>query len=144
VLAAGVPELSLEPMVVVSGEVTVADRKCTPKFRRPSDCHRWQHPGVDLAHSEHRFARPIFHRPSRCKPPYRRRFKDGFKFSINVPPGEYDIYVEPSHSLTPAASCRPQLLRGQPISGGALGLNIPLPEPQAFDFHVTWPSGDGA
>ena len=59
-------------------------------------------------------------------------------FSANVPPGTYDIYVEPNRQ--PDASCPvpPLLRRGQVIKEGNVPLDILLPEPSRFEFHVTW------
>jgi len=64
-------------------------------------------------------------------------------FSTIVPPGTYDIYVEPGRQ--PDASCpvAPQLLRGRKIGPEVLSLDIDLPEPSTFEFHVTWPKADG-
>jgi hypothetical protein len=62
---------------------------------------------------------------------------------VNVPPGAYDIYVEPG--AQPDASCpvAPQLLRNNTVKPGKFTLDINLPEPSTFEFHVTWPLADG-
>jgi hypothetical protein len=67
-----------------------------------------------------------------------------FQFSINVPPGQYDIYVRPQHQPDSACVVPPELLRGQTINGGAHRFDINLPEPSSFDLHVSWPLADGA
>ena len=67
-----------------------------------------------------------------------------FGFSVNVPPGRYDVYVEPKHQQDETCPVPPQLLRDQTFNGGALGLSIKLPEPSTFEFHVNWPLADGA
>ena len=68
-----------------------------------------------------------------------------FSFSLNVPPGVYDIYYQPQHQPDDPAPCivPPQLLRAQQIKSGTFKLFIKVPEPSSFDFHVNWPSGDG-
>jgi hypothetical protein len=66
-----------------------------------------------------------------------------FGFSLNVAPGNYDIYVQPRHQPDDSCVVPPQLRRAQPITGGALKLAIKLLEPSSFEFHVTWPRGDG-
>ena len=67
-----------------------------------------------------------------------------FSFSVNVPPGDYDVYIEPGHQLDETCPVPPHLRRRQQIKGGAYTLYIPLPKPSTFDFHVAWPLGDGA
>lgn len=62
-----------------------------------------------------------------------------FGFSLFVPPGRYDIYVEPRHQPNGDCPVPPALLRGQTISGP---LQIKLPGPSTFEFHVTWPRAD--
>ncbi|MET0791100.1 MAG: hypothetical protein ABW061_06220, partial [Polyangiaceae bacterium] len=66
-----------------------------------------------------------------------------FSFSVNVPPGDYDIYVEPAHQMEESCPVPPQLRRSQHINGGTLGLDVRLPEPSSFEFHVSWPQADG-
>ena len=65
-------------------------------------------------------------------------------FSLNVPPGKYDLYVEPNPQQDESCPVPPQLVRGNPIDPGILSLDIDLPEPSLFDLHVTWPPEDGA
>jgi hypothetical protein len=65
-------------------------------------------------------------------------------FSVNVPPGTYDIYVQPNRQRDERCPLPPQLLRGQALKKGTLSLDIKLPKPLVFEFHVAWPLGDGA
>jgi len=64
-------------------------------------------------------------------------------FTLSIPPGTYDIYVEPgqqpddSNCVVP-----PQLLRENKIEPG--NLTFDLPEPSTFTLDVPWPKGDGA
>lgn len=63
-----------------------------------------------------------------------------FGFSVNVPPGPYDIYVQPIRQPTDSCPVPPLLLRGQDIPKGIFPLEIGLPAPSVFEFHVTWPA----
>lgn len=65
-------------------------------------------------------------------------------YSVNVPPGIYDIYIEPNKQLDDTCVVPPQLVRGQEIKFGAAQLDIDLPNPSMFDFHVTWPPEAGS
>ncbi len=67
-----------------------------------------------------------------------------FGFSVNVSPGTYDIYIEPNRQLDESCPVPPQLTRDRKIDPGNLSLDIFLPEPSVFEFHVTWPLADGA
>ena len=65
-------------------------------------------------------------------------------FTANIAPGTYDIYVEPRPQADQTCPVPPQLLRGQALMFGTTSLQIALPEPSLFEFHVSWPLGDGA
>ena len=67
-----------------------------------------------------------------------------WRFSLNVPPGPYDIYIEPKRQPDDACPVPPQLVRDQVFEGGSSPLVISLPEPTVFELHVAWPLGDGA
>lgn len=72
----------------------------------------------------------------------RTRLVDGsYVLDANVPPGKYDLYVEP---LPVAEGCvRPPLLvLDQEIEPGDLALNLKLDEPEVLDVHVRWPRQD--
>ena len=63
-------------------------------------------------------------------------------FAANVPPGTYDIYVQPNRQPDQSCPVPPLLLRGKVIKEGNVPLDILLPQPLPFEFHVTW-SGEG-
>lgn len=67
-----------------------------------------------------------------------------FGFSVNLPPGDYDIYVEPGSQADDSCPVPPQLRRSQHLNGGLLSREIQLPEPSTFELHVSWPLGDHA
>jgi len=67
-----------------------------------------------------------------------------FGFSVNLPPGEYDIYIEPGVQADDSCPVPPQLRRGQLLKGGSLNRIIPLPAPSTFELHVSWPLSDHA
>jgi hypothetical protein len=67
-----------------------------------------------------------------------------FAFAVNVPPGDYDIYIEPGPQADDSCPVPPQLRRSQHFNGGSPSRIILLPEPSTFDFHVSWPIADGA
>ncbi len=69
--------------------------------------------------------------------------KTHWGFSMNVAPGTYDIYVEPNRQSDETCPVPPQLLRGKEIKKGTVPLDIALPEPSLFEFHVTW-TGEGS
>jgi hypothetical protein len=66
-----------------------------------------------------------------------------FSFSLNVPPGNYDIYYQPHHQLDDSCIVSPRLLRNQPIKAGPQAFGLSLPVSSSFEFHVYWPHGDG-
>jgi len=65
-------------------------------------------------------------------------------FTANIAPGTYDIYVEPRPQPDQSCPVPPLLLRDQELQSGTPSLEIALPEPSLFEFHVSWPLGDGA
>jgi len=68
-----------------------------------------------------------------------------YGFSMNVPTGTYDIYVEPGRQVDQHCPLPPRFLRGNVIpQGGTLPLLISLPAPSWFEFHVNWPLADDA
>ena len=64
-------------------------------------------------------------------------------FSVNVPPGKYDIYVEP-RLPQPDETCvvPPQLVRQYEIAGN-IQLDIKLPQPSTFELSVEWSDAEG-
>ncbi|HEY0465994.1 MAG TPA: hypothetical protein VGC79_17400, partial [Polyangiaceae bacterium] len=65
-------------------------------------------------------------------------------FSTNLPPGTYDIYVEPKPQPDDSCPVPPQLVRANVLKPGPMSLELELPLPSMFEFHVTWPHRDGA
>lgn len=61
-----------------------------------------------------------------------------YDFSLSIPPGSYDIYVEP---LSMDGECirPPHLLVDQEIAAGDIALNLNLPEPAHLEVVVRWP-----
>jgi len=71
---------------------------------------------------------------------------DPYTATTKLPPGTYDIYVEPKEATTPGVeSCDvpPLLVRGQELSG-SVRLALELPEKSLLDLHVRGPSGDAS
>jgi len=67
-----------------------------------------------------------------------------FTFSMNVPPGEYDVYYQPERQPSDDCIVSPLLLRKLPINPGAKSLVLTVPESSSFVLKVNWPLGDGA
>ncbi len=69
--------------------------------------------------------------------------EDSYVFGLSVPPGTYDVYVEP---LGMEQDCLrpPQLFSAQEIVAGDVNLNLTLPAPKSLDLVVRWPSEDDA
>ncbi|HTA90419.1 MAG TPA: hypothetical protein VK745_12610 [Polyangiaceae bacterium] len=138
-------DLELGLLAVVSGEVTLLPRDCVPKFQgnqgQPlATAGDGSVPAfVSLVPSSG--ALGLFASPASAE----AMVKDSsnFLFSVSVPPGQYDIYVQPQQQPDDSCVVPPELLRGQVINAGALNLNIALPVPSTFDLHVSWPLGDG-
>jgi len=65
-----------------------------------------------------------------------------WSFKLNVPPGSYDVYIQPPLQVDARCPVPPQLLRGYTVTG-KVSLNIALPVPQLFELHVSWPQADG-
>jgi len=69
---------------------------------------------------------------------------EGNLFSTTLPPGDYDIYVEPTPSAAPTksiCSVPPQLFRHQHINGGKVTLPLVLPPPSEFTMTLSQPNG---
>jgi hypothetical protein len=63
---------------------------------------------------------------------------DGYEIGLNVPPGRYDIYVEPAPSV--GGCLRPPfLLIDQEIPPGNVDLNLTLPTPEIIRIAVRYP-----
>jgi len=68
--------------------------------------------------------------------------KSYWGYSVNVPPGNYDIYVQPNRQQDETCPLPPLLLRGSKILKGKVPLDIKLPAPSVFEFHLSWPPAD--
>lgn len=64
-------------------------------------------------------------------------------FKLNVPPGTYDVYIQPPDQPDATCPVPPQLLRAQQFPNKAGTLDVSLPVPQLFEVHVSWPLADG-
>lgn len=66
-----------------------------------------------------------------------------FKFTLNVPAADYDIYVQPKNQ---SVDCEfaPQLYRRNtvPEDKGTVAVPLNLPAPSTLDLRVAWPPGD--
>lgn len=60
------------------------------------------------------------------------------RFSLNVPPGKYDIYVEPA-VLNGSCRTAPQLFRAQTIGAGKVNLELMLTPASKLDISLPWP-----
>ncbi|HKO47057.1 MAG TPA: hypothetical protein VJV79_05000, partial [Polyangiaceae bacterium] len=69
--------------------------------------------------------------------------ENNWGFAANVPSGSYDIYVETNRQPGEICPVPPLLLRGKGILEGTGTLDIILPDPLPFEFHVIWPSANG-
>jgi hypothetical protein len=135
-------DLQLDPLATVSGEVITAPGYCIPQFSMN---------GKTLATASDRSipvlvtAIPITGALGLFSSPVAAQAlipdQSSWNFQLNVPRGDYDIYIEPQQQPDDTCPVPPQLLRGQSLTGP---LNIELAVPQTFQFHVTWPLGDGA
>ncbi|MEO7034476.1 MAG: hypothetical protein ABI548_11280 [Polyangiaceae bacterium] len=142
--AGGDLRLALEAVSRLAVEVTIPGRNCVPTFTDN---------GVKLASApDSSIPGSITITPSQrtlgvSTPPAIAQStlinNSYFGFSANVPPGIYDIYVQPSPH---GADCivPPQVRRAQIFDAGPQGIEIRLPEPSQFELHVTWTPGDGA
>ncbi len=72
---------------------------------------------------------------------------ESMSFDIGVPPGEYDIYLQPRAPAEGGCDIPPHLLRRvqvtQPDPSKLLnfGLKVPLPPPASFALTIQWPVG---
>ena len=140
-------ELVLDPISQVVGRVTIGKGTCTdgPTFYNGTTEYAKASDGsipafVTLIRSQ--TALGLYSSDSVVKSVLTN--SSYYAFSVNVPPGDYDVYVEPETQMGNSCSVPPQLRRGQHFNGGSLLLEIPLPEPNSFELHVSWPLADGA
>ncbi|HET7539500.1 MAG TPA: hypothetical protein VFK05_06500 [Polyangiaceae bacterium] len=136
--------LELHPISQISGRVTSRDRKCDLAFGDPgSTLLKSTDSSVPARISLIPTTAALGLYSPRAVAQSSTVGDMYWGFSVSAPPGNYDIYVEPARQ--PDASCpvAPQLLRRTKISAGKFPLDINLPEPSTFEFHVTWPLADG-
>ena len=62
-----------------------------------------------------------------------------YRFALEVPPGDYDVFVEPLGG-DPDCVRSPYLVVGQRIPAQDVELNITLPVPDSLAVRVRWPS----
>jgi len=144
-LTSGDSSLVLPQILQLSGQVTAQMFKCKPLFGEP---------GNELATANDSSIPaqvsliPATRELGLYSPPLMvqaaLREDKYYGFSVNVQPGFYDIYVLPNQQPDESCAVPPLLLRGQEFKKGISTLDIKLPEPLVFDFHVSWPRGDGA
>jgi hypothetical protein len=141
----GMLDLQLDLVAHVSGEVTTSPDYCTPKFLDPAT-------GKTLVSASDRSipalvtilpstaALGLFSSPVAAQATIPDQIS--WSFRLNVPQGDYDIYIQPQHQPTAECPVPPQLLRAHAING-TVNLNVALPVPQTFEFDVSWPLADG-
>jgi len=144
-LSEGSANLVLEQISQVTGKVTAAKFKCMPRFGQAGDVLVMAN---DLSVPAQVSLTPTtgalgLYSPRAVVQAALREDKY-FGYSVNVPPGYYDIYVQPNQQPDQSCPAPPLLLRGQQVKKGTSTLDFELPAPSAFEFHVTWPRGDGA
>jgi hypothetical protein len=141
----GTLDLALDPVAQVLGEVTVSStRNCVPKFVRGDNVLATANDGsipalISIVPSSGVLG--LFSSPLAAQAVIANQ--SSYRFQVSVPPGQYDIYVQPSQQSDDGCPVPPQLLRNQAING-TVTLNIALPEPQTFALHVTGSPADGA
>ena len=135
--------LDLGSIAQVAGRVKTKDRKCPVHFL-DSDGSTLANPmdgsvpaRVSLIPASS--ALGLYSRRTVVRADLRNGVYNGF--FANVPSGIYDIYIEPNHQPDESCPVPPQLTRGQKIESGTL--EIFLPEPSTFEFHVSWPPENG-
>ncbi|MEP7051255.1 MAG: hypothetical protein ABJB12_12925 [Pseudomonadota bacterium] len=141
--AGGKLPLHLDAVSRVAVQVTIPNRKCVPVFKDQdlelaSGANATIPAWLTLTPTQRALGvatPPAIAKTALIKYSY-------FEFSANVPPGAYDVYIQP---LPHDQSCvvPPELVRGQQFDAGVDNLKIPLPEPSLFELHVTWPLADG-
>jgi hypothetical protein len=60
-------------------------------------------------------------------------------FAINVPPGDYDIYLQPRAPAAGGCNIPPHLLRRVAVQQGNVSLDLELPTPASFALTIQWP-----
>ncbi len=143
--AGGELPLPLDAVVQVTGKVTVSGYKCSPQFDdRGAMLVTAPDASIPIVISLTPSAGALGVYAPAAVVQTTLIGNSYFGFSVDVPPGNYDVYVQPLHQDEETCIVPPQLRRAYPIEGDQLVLEIPLPKPASFEFHVSWPLGDGA
>jgi hypothetical protein len=64
-----------------------------------------------------------------------------YKFELEVPPGDYDVYIVPDRGQTGPCVVPPQLFRGEEISAPAKTLDYKASNSSTLDLRIAWPKG---
>lgn len=143
----GALDLPLDLLVPVLGRVTAAGT-CVPQFVHDDGVTSYATDASDrtipalVTLSPSSGGLGLFSSPI-VVPDDTARNSSTYKFELSVPPGDYDIYVEPKKQPNADCPVPPQLLRNQAFNG-KVTLNIGLPAPQSFGLRVSWLPADGA
>ncbi len=68
--------------------------------------------------------------------------KGNYTFELQVPAGDYDVYVAPPRTQS-GCDVAPQLFRRQPIAGGEVELQYPVSAAKSLKLEVHWPAASG-
>jgi len=136
------PSLNLGLISQVVGKVKAESLKCQPEFKVLTDTRLFSVPAL-VSLFPTRSTLGLFSPGAQVQSGIVDDSSWGY--SLNVPPGTYDIYVQPNRQ-TDESNCPipPQLLRGNKIEKGTLSLDIALPEPSLFELRVVWSSDNAA
>jgi hypothetical protein len=144
-LSGGNLTLSLDAVAQVTGEVTLDKYRCTPQFDDKGailvTAHDTSIPVV-ISLTPSAGALGVYSPAAVVQTTLIN--SSYFSFALNVPPGDYDVYVQPLPQDDATCVVPPELQRSLSVAGDKFVLGVPLPEPSSFEFHVTWPAGDGA
>ncbi len=136
----------LDPIVHLTGTVTLDPSDCTPHFVDPEDSERLIDPidgsiPVQVSFSPSTRTRGLptqTYRSHVVSPGAMPSGKHGF--DIQVPPGDYDLYIEPFATQDTACQIPPRLLLKQHVAASG-PLDIKLAAPSALTVPVHWPTG---
>jgi len=144
----GALDLPLDLVAQISGRVTRSADTCVPQFVHDDGVTSYATDASDrtiptlITVTPSSGALGLFSSPV-VVPDDTARNSSTYKFELSVPPGDYDIYIQPKKQPTSDCPVPPQLLRRQALNG-TVTLNIALPAPQTFGLHVSWVPADGA
>ncbi len=69
------------------------------------------------------------------------RLDGTYNFKLDVPPGDYDVYIVPDRGQTGNCVVPPQLFRGEVVSAPAKTLDYKASNSSRLDLNITWPKG---